>query len=197
VAAEICPEYDGQPRRGPDQAPRRIWGSWGALPERSARLTPRLLDTGLSNTSPDWGGKSHAGGRTSVKGSGRGGQQQRRGALGEEGDFAVHGNVYGKVQVGPSADPNDQEGGKGRQRCLLLAQAGLSSYLCMLCTMCVSLSGLGVVSTPLHQAGGRCSAHLGLAFQGIVVGGKARLNTKGLYTEIGDSEIARQNMERW
>jgi hypothetical protein len=59
----------------------------------------------------------------------------------------------GKVQVGPSADPNDQEGGKGRERCLLLAQAGLSSYLCRLCTMCVSLSRLGVVSTPLQYDG--------------------------------------------
>jgi hypothetical protein len=62
-----------------------------------------------------------------VKGSGRGGQQQQRQqALGEEEDFAVHASVYGKVQIGPSVDSNDQ-GGKGRERCLLFAQAGLSS----------------------------------------------------------------------
>jgi len=35
-----------------------------------------------------------------VKGSGRGGQyQQQQLALGEEGDFAVHASVYGKVQA--------------------------------------------------------------------------------------------------
>jgi len=33
--------------------------------------------------------------------------------------------------------------GKGRERCLLIALAGLSSYLCRLCPMYVNLSRLG------------------------------------------------------
>src|SRR5271170_7555244 len=87
----------------------------------------------------------HAGRNSSVKGSGRGGRrrQQQQPALGEEGDFAVHANVYGKVQTEPNVNPNDQERGRGRERCLSLALAGLSSYLCRLCPMCVSLSRLG------------------------------------------------------
>src|SRR5271168_3258985 len=83
-----------------------------------------------------------------VKGSGRGGQQQQQPDLGEEGDFAVHASVYGKVQAEPNVNPNDQERGKGRERCLLLALAGLSSYLCRLRTLCVHQSVLGVISTP-------------------------------------------------
>jgi hypothetical protein len=46
---------------------------------------------------------------TVVKGSGRGGQHQQRPALGEEGDFAVHASVYGKVQAEPNVNPNAQE----------------------------------------------------------------------------------------
>jgi hypothetical protein len=80
---------------------------------------------------------------TIVKGSGRGGQQQQQQpALGEEGDFAVHASVYGKVQAEPNVNPNDQER-RRRERCLFLARAGPSSYLCRLCTMCGSLSRLG------------------------------------------------------
>ena len=86
---------------------------------------------------------------STVKGSGRGGQhQQQRLALGEEADFAVHPSMYGKVQAEPNVNPNEQERGKGRETCFLLALAGLSSYLCRVCPMCVSLSRLGVVSTP-------------------------------------------------
>jgi hypothetical protein len=45
----------------------------------------------------------------------------------------------------PDVTPNDQERRGGRKRCLLLARAGLSSYICGLCTMGVNLSVLGVV----------------------------------------------------
>jgi hypothetical protein len=60
-----------------------------------------------------------------------------------EGDFAIHAGVHGKVQVEPDVTPNDQERRRGRERCVPLARAGLSSYLCRLCTMCVSLPRLG------------------------------------------------------
>jgi hypothetical protein len=63
--------------------------------------------------------------------------------LGEEGDFAVHASVYGKVQTEDNVYPNNQET-RGKRRMLLLARAGLSSYLCRLCTICVSQSRLGV-----------------------------------------------------
>jgi hypothetical protein len=76
-------------------------------------------------------------------GSDRGGQQYQQPTLGEEGDFAVHASVYGKVQAEPSVTPNDQERRRERGRCFSLAQAGLSSYLSRPCTMRVSLSGLG------------------------------------------------------
>jgi hypothetical protein len=64
---------------------------------------------------------------------------------GEEGDLAVHASVYGKVQAESNVNPNDQERRKGRERCLcfLLARAGLPSYLCRPCTVCVSLPRLG------------------------------------------------------
>jgi hypothetical protein len=65
-----------------------------------------------------------------VKESGRRGQQQQRQrALGEEEDFAVHASVYGKLQVGPSVDPNDQEQEKGRERCLCLPELAVSAYV--------------------------------------------------------------------
>jgi hypothetical protein len=54
-----------------------------------------------------------------VKGSGRGGQQQQRPALGEEGDFAVHASVYGKVQAEPDVTLNDQRERKGKRKMLL------------------------------------------------------------------------------
>jgi hypothetical protein len=45
---------------------------------------------------------------SNMKGSGCGGQQQQpQQALGEEGGFAVHASVYGKVQAGPNVNPND------------------------------------------------------------------------------------------
>jgi hypothetical protein len=78
-----------------------------------------------------------------VKGSGRGGQhQQQPPALGEEGDFAVHASVYGKVQAKDSVNPNHQER-KGKKEELVLARAGLSSYLCRLCTICQSVRAKG------------------------------------------------------
>ena len=51
-------------------------------------------------------------------------------ALGEERDFAVHASE-------PNVKPNVQKRGKGRERCLFVAQAGLASYLCRLCTLCL------------------------------------------------------------
>jgi hypothetical protein len=60
----------------------------------------------------------------SVKGSGRGGQHhQQPPALGEEGDFAVHASVYGKVQAEGNVTPNNQER-KGRRRSLFLPGLG-------------------------------------------------------------------------
>jgi hypothetical protein len=65
-----------------------------------------------------------------VKGSGRGGQHHhQQPASGEEGGFAVHASVYGKVQAEPNVTPNDQER-KWKRKMLLLARAGLSGYLC-------------------------------------------------------------------
>ena len=74
-----------------------------------------------------------------MEGPGCGGhhQQQRQPALGEEGDFAVHAIMYSEVQAEPTVNPNDQERGKGRERCLLLALSGLPSYLCRVCVPCV------------------------------------------------------------
>ena len=57
---------------------------------------------------------------------------------------------YGKVQAGltpTSTSKTEEEEEKGW---FSLARAGLSSYLCRLCTMCVNLSMLRVVSTPPH-----------------------------------------------
>jgi hypothetical protein len=78
-----------------------------------------------------------------VKGSGRGGQhQQQPPALGEEGDFAVHASVYGKVQAEDNVNPHNQER-KGKKKKLVLALAGLSSYLCSLCAICQSVQARG------------------------------------------------------
>ena len=57
----------------------------------------------------------------SVKGSDRGGQQQQQPpALGEEGDFAVHASVYGKVQAEPTSPPRTkrEEGKEKDASCL-------------------------------------------------------------------------------
>jgi hypothetical protein len=81
-----------------------------------------------------------------VKGSGRGGrqqqQQQQQPALGEEGDFALHASVYGKVQAEDNVNPNNREG-EGKKKKLVLALAGLSSYLCSLCAVCQSVQARG------------------------------------------------------
>jgi hypothetical protein len=58
--------------------------------------------------------------------------------LREEGDFTVHGSVYGKVQAEDGVKPNDQER-KGKRKMLVLTRAGLSSYLCRLCAICQSV----------------------------------------------------------
>jgi hypothetical protein len=60
--------------------------------------------------------------------------------LGEEGDFTVHASVYGKVQAKDSVKPNDQKRkGKRKRKMLVLARAGLSTYLCRLCAICQSV----------------------------------------------------------
>jgi hypothetical protein len=90
---------------------------------------------------------------SSVKGSGRGGQhQQQPPALREEGDFAAHASVYGKVQAEDNVNPNNQErkGKKKKKKKLVLARGGLSSYLCRLCAICQSVRARGLVSTPPH-----------------------------------------------
>ena len=95
-----------------------------------------------------------------MKGSGRGGQhQQQRPALGEEGDFAVHASVYGKVQAEPTINPNDQGRRKEEERCFFLP---LPSYLATYigCVLCASLSRLGggthstaIVDLPVAESG--------------------------------------------
>ena len=42
----------------------------------------------------------------------------------EEGDFTVHGSVYGKVQAEDGVKPNHQER-KGKRKMLVLTRAGL------------------------------------------------------------------------
>ena len=60
----------------------------------------------------------------------------------EEGDFAVHASVYGKVQAEPTVNPNDQDRRKGEERCFLLPLLGcLATYVG--CVLCASLSRLG------------------------------------------------------
>ena len=68
-----------------------------------------------------------------VKGSGRGAQHQQQ--------------QPGQDQL----KPNDQERRKGRERCSLVARAGLASYLCRLCTLCVHPSVLGGDIHPHHS----------------------------------------------
>jgi len=75
---------------------------------------------------------------------------------GRELDFAVHASMYGKVQAEPNINPDDQERREEKEKMLVLARAGLSSYLCRLCTMYVNLSVLGVVSTPPQYFQMRC-----------------------------------------
>ena len=60
---------------------------------------------------------------------------------GRELDFAVHAGVYGKVQAEDNVNLHNQER-KGKKK-LVLALAGLSSYLCSLCAMCQSVQARG------------------------------------------------------
>jgi hypothetical protein len=55
--------------------------------------------------------------------------------------FSTHGRYAYTIKQGKKEKRKDS---------WLLARAGLSSYLCRLCTMCVNLSMLGVVSTTPH-----------------------------------------------
>ena len=79
-----------------------------------------------------------------VKGSGRGGQQQQQPDLGEEGDFAVHASVYGKVQAEDNVNPDNQERkGKKKKKKLVVALTGLASCQCSLCAICQSVQARG------------------------------------------------------
>jgi len=60
----------------------------------------------------------------------------------KEGDFVVHASE-------PTVNPNDQDGRKRKGKMLVLALAGLSSYLCRLCPMCQSVQTRG--SYPPHH----------------------------------------------
>jgi hypothetical protein len=78
-------------------------------------------------------------------------------------DFVVLRLWYGKVQAEDTWTLlTKRERNKRKDPCSF-ARAGLSGYLCKLCTMCVNLSMLGVVSTPPQQllqcmSGGMVSA---------------------------------------
>src|SRR5436190_14245367 len=80
----------------------------------------------------------------SVKGSGRGGRhQQQQPALGRKGILPYTLACTVKSRPGPRSTTNDQERKKEEKRCLFFARAGLASYLCRACPMCVNLSRLG------------------------------------------------------
>ena len=66
-----------------------------------------------------------------MKGSGRGAQhQQQQPGPGEEGDFAIHASVYGKVQAKTNVKPNDQERRKGEKDAYWLPELGwLATYV--------------------------------------------------------------------
>jgi len=85
-----------------------------------------------------------------VKGSGRGGQHQQRPALGEEGDFAVHASVYGKVQGESNVNPNDQRRKDG-ERCLFLPRLGcLATYVDYVPYVSLSKLGGGIHPTTVY-----------------------------------------------
>ena len=59
-----------------------------------------------------------------------------------EGNFAVHARVYGKFQVEPTVNPNDQGRRNGEERYLFSPLlACLATYVG--CVLCASLSRLG------------------------------------------------------
>jgi hypothetical protein len=85
-----------------------------------------------------------------VKGSGRGEQQQQRQAsLGEEGDFAVHASVYGKVQGEAPRKLMTKREEKEEEKSMLLPELGcLATYVGYV--PCVSVY-LGQGSCPPHH----------------------------------------------
>ena len=86
-----------------------------------------------------------------MKGSGRGGQQQQQPALGEEGDFAVHASVYGKVQAEDNVNPNNQER-KGKKKMLVLARLGcLATYVVYVPYVSLSRLGGGIHLTTMES----------------------------------------------
>ena len=58
-------------------------------------------------------------------------------------DFAISRLWYSKVEAELTPIPRKEGKEEGKEGCLLLARAGLSSYLCRLCAMCVNPSMLG------------------------------------------------------
>ena len=85
-------------------------------------------------------------------------QQQHQPGPGEEGDFAVHASVYGKVQgEAPRQALMTKERRRGRGKVPVTAPAGLSSYLCRLYPMAVSLSKPGGWYPPHHSTPTDCS----------------------------------------
>ena len=64
-----------------------------------------------------------------MKGSGRGAQHQQQPALGEEGDFAVHASVYGKVQAKTDVNLTTKREEKGEKDACWLPKLGwLATY---------------------------------------------------------------------
>jgi len=65
-------------------------------------------------------------------------------------DFAVPRLWHSKVSAELTLTLENKEKSRGGKEACWFAQAGLPSYLCRPCTMCVNLSMLGVVSPPQH-----------------------------------------------
>ena len=82
-----------------------------------------------------------------MKGSARG--EQQRPALGEEGDFAVHASVYGKVQAKTNSNLTTKREEKGEKDACLLPKLGwLATYVrCVLCVSVLSRLGGGIHPT--------------------------------------------------
>jgi hypothetical protein len=63
-------------------------------------------------------------------------------------DFAVPRLWYSEVEAELTPTLENKEKRRGRKDACCFPRAGVSSYLCRLCTMCVNPSMQGVVSTP-------------------------------------------------
>ena len=76
-------------------------------------------------------------------------EEEEEQALGKKTDFALLPLWYGKAQAGLTPTSTCKRE-KEKRDPLLVARAGLSSYLYKLCITCVNPSMLGVVSTSPH-----------------------------------------------